>query len=102
MKYFVVVSSALENPDLDDAMKAELKEKHLSYIGDAYSSGKLLFNGPKVGAVGGCLVYKAESSEDANNFFNNDPHAIAKIREYSITEFSPLGCQDCLKDWLEL
>ena len=101
MKYFIVELSGIDNPNLDDAAKAELKDKHLAYFGEASKAGLILFNGPKVGAVGGCIVFKAESYEKAQDFFSNDPHVLGKLREYKIIEFTPAGCQDFVKAWFD-
>ena len=102
MKFFIIEGSALENHALSESAKAELKEQHLAYFGEATKAGNMLLNGPKVDAVGGCMVFKAESAEKAREFFDGDPHAIAGIREYKIIEFKPAGCQDFLKEWFEL
>ena len=101
MKYFIIEGSEKVNPTLGrDAIDA-LREPHAQYLRDAVAAGKLLFNGPKVGAVGGCMLLKADSYEDAWAFVNGDPYAKAGIREERIVEVKPVGCQDCVKDWFE-
>ena len=101
MKYFMIVSSGLDNPALDEAAMAEAKQSHLAYLNEAVVNGTVLLTGPRIGAVGGCMVMKAESYDKALEFSNGDPFAIVKIRESIIFEFNPHDYQDFLNDWIE-
>ena len=100
MKYFMIEGIEAKT-SLSEEEIAAIKEKHIAYLHEQCEKGVTLFSGPKIGAVGGCIVMKAESYEGAVEFVNNDPNGIAGLREYRINEFNPHEMQNFLKDWFD-
>ena len=79
----------------------EILPHHRAYLKLGYESGKLLASGPQNPKIGGVIIGKFESREEALAFTQNDPYALQNAASYQIIEFNPVLHQDFLNNFLE-
>lgn len=63
---------------------------HRSYLDTGYRKGFLIASGPKNPKVGGFILAKFASYEDAELFMIDDPYVVNDLVSYEITEFMPV------------
>lgn len=63
---------------------------HRSYLDIGYRNGFLIASGPKNPKVGGFILGKFSSYEDAEAFVIEDPYVVNNVVDYEITEFMPV------------
>lgn len=63
---------------------------HRSYLDEGYRKGFLIASGPKNPKVGGFILGKFSSYEDAEAFVIEDPYVVNNAVDYEITEFMPV------------
>ncbi len=78
----------------------QIKPEHRKFLQIGYDRGLLLMSGPKVPPSGGLVVARAESLEEIQAFFQQDPYALEKAAEHSFTEFQPVKFNTMIADWL--
>ncbi|MHB8063927.1 MAG: YciI family protein [Ruminiclostridium sp.] len=101
MKYYVLdvkfsIPSQLEKEAYNKAM-----QEHRAYMQTGFNEGWILISGPQVNSNGGVVVIKANSLEELQYYFNNDPLKIAGFLNYSAIEYSLYQCQPIVKNWFE-
>ncbi|GAP16487.1 YciI family protein [Levilinea saccharolytica] len=78
----------------------EVVAAHRAFLREGYDRGLLLLSGPQVPRVGGIAVGRAESREEIEAFFNQDPYLQAGVATHRIVEFDPVLRQDWLETWV--
>jgi uncharacterized protein len=61
--------------------------KHLEYVRQMSSEGKVILAGPCLDGAYGIIIYKAASFEEAQVLFNNDPAVQADIMDMELHPF---------------
>ena len=75
-EYFVVFLKKGPNREkIDPKVAEELQTKHLKYLGNLYTEGKIVLNGPfgDDGELRGMSFYSVESLEEAERLATGDP-----------------------------
>lgn len=62
-------------------------EEHMIYLRDLYDRGKILFGGAATDGSFGILVYKADSADEAEQLYTNDPAVRAGIGHAELHPF---------------
>ena len=75
--------------------------EHRDFLQTGFNAGKLLYSGPKVPRVGGIVLARAESLEEIQQFFQNDPYVQKGLATYRFVEFNPVFSQKFLEPWLK-
>jgi len=75
-------------------------DKHRLFLSTGYEKGLLLYSGPMNPKTGGIVAARAESREEIEAFFGQDPYKLEALAEYRIIEFDPVKSQEFLKSWL--
>jgi len=65
------------------------REAHLAYLAGLNAQGRLLISGRRVPPVGGVVVLRADSLEEAQAIMAEDPFAKAGVAKYEPIEFTP-------------
>ena len=75
----------------DDAdLRQQTRPAHREYLRSLFETGKLRLSGPWADDTGACIVYEADSLDEAQALLNADPYraagvlADARIREWKI------------------
>lgn len=63
--------------------------QHIDYLENHYQSGHFIASGRKVPRIGGIIVCRAESREQAVAIMQKDPFYIYQIAQYELIEFIP-------------
>ena len=63
--------------------------QHIDYLENYYQSGHFIASGRKVPRIGGIIVCRAESREQAVAIMQKDPFYIYQIAQYELIEFIP-------------
>ncbi len=98
MKYFIV--DIIYTVQLEEIEKTTLE--HRAFLKTLYGKNLVLMSGLKVPRAGGIVIVRADSIEQAESFFKEDPYQKKGLAEYRFVEFKPLNHQDFLKEWIEL
>ncbi|MBI0580697.1 hypothetical protein IEC97_25455 [Neobacillus cucumis] len=61
--------------------------KHLEYVRQMYTEGKVVLSGPCLDGAYGIIIYKAESAEDAQKMFENDPAVQTGVMDVELHPF---------------
>lgn len=61
--------------------------RHLEYVKQMSSEGKVVLAGPCLDGAYGIIIYKAESAEEAQVMFENDPAVQAGIMDMELHPF---------------
>jgi uncharacterized protein YciI len=75
-------------------------EAHRGFLDDALKSGVLMMSGGRNPKVGGVIVCKFWSMDEAQAFIHQDPLCVADVADYDVVEFSPSRCADEIKDFM--
>lgn len=75
-------------------------EAHRNFLDDALKSGSLIMSGGQNPKVGGVIVCKFWSKDEAQAFIHADPLNVADVAKYEIVEFCPSRCASEIKDYL--
>jgi len=70
-----------------DQIDAHLEE-HRSWILAEYVSGRVLASGRRTPPVGGVLIFRADSQEDAETFASMDPFVARGFLSYRVVGFN--------------
>ncbi|OCL19150.1 YciI family protein [Gilliamella sp. wkB171] len=63
--------------------------QHIDYLERHYQSGHFIASGRKVPRIGGIILCRAESREQAIAIMQKDPFCIQQIAQYELIEFIP-------------
>ena len=63
--------------------------QHIDYLERHYQSGHFIASGRKVPRIGGVILCRAESKEQALTIMQKDPFYIYQIAQYELIEFIP-------------
>lgn len=78
---------------------AEMIPAHRAFLQTGYEREWVLFSGPQLPKVGGIIVIRMDSIENAKAFFDNDPFKVNHLAEYRFIEFDMVKCQPLLDSW---
>ena len=67
----------------------EHREAHLAFLAELNAQGRILMSGRRVPPVGGVVILRAESLEEAEAIMAEDPFAKAGVSAYVPYEFTP-------------
>ena len=62
---------------------------HFEWLTKHYKSGRFLGSGARVPRIGGVILIRAKSSEEALALLAEDPFSIHGISQYEVYEFTP-------------
>ena len=74
----------------DTELRNQTRPEHREYLGTLLEAGKIRLSGPWTDDTGACIVYEAESAEEAQALLDADPYrtkgvlADARIKEWKI------------------
>jgi SagB-type dehydrogenase family enzyme len=97
MKHFIVEIAYRVPAD----QLGEVVAQHRAFLQTGYDSGMLLFSGPQEPRTGGMAVARAESLEEVQAFFAQDPYHLSGLADHHFTEFNPIKLQPFIKNWVE-
>ncbi|WP_295817091.1 YciI family protein [uncultured Deinococcus sp.] len=69
---------------------AAVTPRHRAWLDQHYTSGVFLTSGRKVDGTGGILVAQAESQEQLEAIFVDDPFVLEGCSSYAYTAFTPV------------
>jgi uncharacterized protein YciI len=95
MKHFIVEIDYL----VPLARIQESVPAHRAYLQLGYDAGLLLCSGPKLPATGGFMLARAESLEQLQAFFLDDPFSREQLARFAFSEFQPVKRQPWAEDW---
>jgi DNA-binding transcriptional ArsR family regulator/uncharacterized protein YciI len=99
MKYFMIESTFHDPvPVSEDQLQLLIKE-HQRYLARGFAEGWILVSGPKTFSDGGVILMKADSPQEIEAYFNEDPMKVAGVQDYKVVEFNLHDCQPMVKDW---
>jgi uncharacterized protein YciI len=78
----------------------EVTPDHRAFLQTGYDSGLLLYSGPQVPRVGGIIVARADSLEEIQQFFADDPYQKRGMATYRLIEFNPVKSQAFMEPWI--
>jgi uncharacterized protein YciI len=83
MKIFVVILTYLK--PLSEVEK--YLESHIVFLDKYYASNNFIVSGKRSPRVGGVILCRFSSLEEAQKVFKEDPFSVQGIAEYNIVEF---------------
>jgi uncharacterized protein YciI len=97
MKHFVVEAKYLVP---FERIKGTIP-KHRDFLQQGYDKGLFLCSGPKEPPTGGFLLARAETKEELEALFENEPFNRAKLASFTFTEFQPVKRQSWAEHWFD-
>jgi uncharacterized protein YciI len=83
MKYFAAFL-----PMLDQEKSRTLRPRHLAFLEEQDSRGKILARGPFTDGSGGLVIYRASSLEEAQDIAASDPYVTEGARRLELHEWA--------------
>jgi len=83
MKYFVALL-----PMLDEEKSRILRPRHLAFLDEQDSHGRIFARGPFTDASGGLVIYIASSLEEAQEIAASDPYVTDGARRLELHEWA--------------
>ncbi|WP_139491198.1 YciI family protein [Brevibacillus dissolubilis] len=77
-------------PIIDQELNTRTRPAHLAYINELFLEGKVVMAGPFTDKLGGMVIYKADSMEEAKALAEKDPAVTEGARTVEVREWSPL------------
>ena len=99
MKNFIAEPIFKDPIPVDNERLNEIIREHEDFLRVGIADGWILFCGPKVNIRGGFVILKAESLEEIEKHFLNDPLQKEGIVTFRFTEFKLFECQQILRNW---
>jgi len=97
MKYFAIeVTYTAPIEQIDVNLKF-----HRDFLQTGYDQNTLLMSGPQNPRNGGIIIARAQSLEELQSFFKNDPYQKLSLAEYRFIEFSPVKHAKLVEPWIE-
>ena len=78
----------------------EILPAHREFLQIGYDKGIILMSGPQVPRIGGIIIARANSMEELDSFFENDPYRVNQVGEYIYTQFNPVKYKELIKEWI--
>ena len=75
-------------------------EAHREFLAEGYKNGILMMSGGQNPRIGGVIVGRFNSKEEANEFISKDPFFIHSVAKYELTEFVPSKYAEGIKDYI--
>ena len=97
MKNVFVIIVTYQKP-MDEVEKH--LEAHRAFLADGYKSGTLMMSGGQNPRIGGVIVGRFGSKDEANEFISKDPFFAHSVAKYELTEFVPSKYADEIKDYI--
>jgi uncharacterized protein YciI len=95
MRHFIVtLEFAVPFDQFGDAVV-----RHRAFLQEGYDQGLLLMSGPRTPRTGGVAIARAESLDQLESFFANDPYRLEGLATHSFQEFTPVKAQECVATW---
>ena len=96
MKHFIVeITYAVPLEQI-----AQVRPEHRDFLQTGFDRGLLLMSGPLNPPTGGIAVARAESQEEIQAFFAQDPYNLNGMTTYGFVEFDPVKRQPFLETWI--
>lgn len=83
MKYFAAFL-----PMLDEEKSRAIRPRHLAFLDEQDSKGKIFARGPFTDASGGLVIYIASSLEEAQEIAGSDPYVTEGARRLELHEWA--------------
>lgn len=96
MKHFLIDIHYTASPEVIQ----RIRPAHREFLHTGYDQNILLMSGPKEPVTDGIAIARANSQEEIQNFFLQDPYALEKAAIHTIYEFSPVLYQSFIQDWI--
>jgi len=77
-------------PIIDQELNTKVRPAHLEYLNALFLEGKVVMAGPFTDKLGGMVIYKAGSLEEARELAEKDPVVVEGARRLELREWSPL------------
>jgi uncharacterized protein YciI len=97
MKHFLIEITYTADLERIIAVRPE----HRAYVQGGFDRGLLLLAGPLTSMTGAVIVGRAESREEIERFFADDPYRLKSLATYRIVEYQPALLQPFLNAWME-
>jgi uncharacterized protein YciI len=97
MKHFIVEATYLAPLDTIREVTAE----HRAWLQKGYDRGLFLCSGPQDPPVGGFLVARANTRQDLETLFEEEPFNRAGLASFTFKEFQPVKRQPWMTAWLD-
>jgi len=75
-------------------------EAHRNFLTDWYEKGVLMMSGPQNPRIGGVIIGRFWSMDEAQAFIHADPFNVADVADYDIVEFVPSRYANEIKDFV--
>lgn len=72
---------------LDAEKNQEYRPQHLEYLAQLENEGKVFLKGPFLDGVGGLVIYKADSLQEAQEMAKKDPYVALGVRRLELHEW---------------
>jgi uncharacterized protein YciI len=77
-------------PIIDQELNTKVRPAHLDYLNKLFQEGKVVMAGPFTDKLGGMVIYKADTMEEAKQLAEADPAVTEGARTLQLREWSPL------------
>ncbi len=64
-------------------------EAHRNFLDSAIKNGTLMLSGAQNPRIGGVIIGRFWSLDEAQAFVHQDPFSVADVASYTVTEFTP-------------
>jgi uncharacterized protein YciI len=95
MSCFVLELTYVAPLDRIDAVMPE----HIAWLDTHYATGVFLASGRKVPRNGGIILAAGEDRKTIEELVRSDPFWVAKVAEYTVTEFVPTKTAPALEQY---
>lgn len=75
---------------VNSQLNQEIRPKHLQYISDLYTQGKVFAAGPFADGRGGLVIYECDTDEEAMDLATADPVITSGARTVEVRAWNPL------------
>jgi uncharacterized protein YciI len=86
----VIISKYIKSLEVIDALVVE----HRKFLDDCYKKSLFVCSGPQIPRVGGLLMARVDTVEEAREIMKDDPFTIHEAAEYQYVKFSPTKYDD--------
>lgn len=95
MKHFIVEATYL----VPFETLKDVVPRHREWLQRGYDRGLFLCSGPQDPPVGGFLVARANSKEELDALFHDEPFRSGRLASFKFTEFQPVKRQPWTDEW---
>lgn len=79
----------------------EVLAEHRSWLDIYFQKGMFLLSGPKNPRTGGIIIAKANSKQELEDLFKNDPYALKNVAIHTVHEFKAINTHSTLSSLIE-